>query len=430
MSPHQAAPTAFSRLNKASLGTRRLPHCAKIDCACLLRDLRFQLIQIKSGSKISDADKGGSDKKALTMGASTIVCVEVERPNGPLRKWEDTLSAHVGHVDPALRGQEALSCLPMDKRSFMGRIEYSALGEMFLCKFAATNYQFTRSLTTPTPTLPIPIMLVSVSRGSCKFFQCGHTCILTEGDWTLIDTKQPLGYIITSPEIEAFVMMLPRPSDAAITALFERGFARQSNGGWGLSRGPARHGERELRRDAPSFTTGRKKTGCGHDHDGMGRLARADRDAAGDRTPRRTIDAGQGLYRGESRRSRALRRADLARMQHFPSWAAPPFRRGSGRIRIELFLAASAHPLRGDASRPEPGASLDYRRLLLIRLQQFVAFQPAVQGSVRSSAGSLSRPAGLPPSGDPASMLVHGVADAIVDWASARTRQLARSPMA
>ena len=54
------------------------------------------------------------------MGASTIVCVEVERPNRPLRKWEDTLSAHVGHVDPALRGQEAFVCLPMDKRSFMG----------------------------------------------------------------------------------------------------------------------------------------------------------------------------------------------------------------------------------------------------------------------------------------------------------------------
>ena len=138
------------------------------------------------------------------MGASTIVCVEVERPSGPLRKWEDTLSAHVGQVDPALREQEAVSCLAVDERSFMGRIEYGALGEMLLCKLAATNYQFTRSLTTPIPTLPIPMMLVSVSRGSCKFVQCGHTCILTEGDWTLIDTRQPLGYTITSPEIEAF----------------------------------------------------------------------------------------------------------------------------------------------------------------------------------------------------------------------------------
>ena len=170
------------------------------------------------------------------MGSPTIVCVEVERPSGRLCKWEDTLSAHVGQVDPALREQEAVSCLPIDERSFKGRIEYGALGEMFLCKFAATNYQFTRSLTTPTPTLPMPMMLVSVSTGSCKFVQCGHTCILTEGDWTLIDTKQPLGYTITSPEIEAFTIMLPRPSDAAIAALCERGVARGSNGRWGLSR--------------------------------------------------------------------------------------------------------------------------------------------------------------------------------------------------
>ena len=170
------------------------------------------------------------------MVAPAIVRVEVERPGGRLRKWEDTLSAHLGQVDPALREQEALRCLPMDERPFIGRIEYGALGEILLCKFGLTNYRFTRSLTTPTPTLPIPMMLTSVSRGSCKFVQSGHTCILTEGDWTLIDTKQPLGYTITSPEIEGFVIMLPRPSDAAIAALCERGVARRSNGRSGLSR--------------------------------------------------------------------------------------------------------------------------------------------------------------------------------------------------
>jgi len=170
------------------------------------------------------------------MGTSTIVCVEVERPSGRLRKWEDTLSAHVGQVDPGLREQEAVRCLPLDERPFMGRIEYGALGEMLFCKFAATNYRFTRSLTTPTPTLPTPMMLVSVSRGSCKFVQCSHTCILTERDWTLIDTKQPLEYTITSPKIEAFVIMLPRPSDATKADLCERGVARRSNSRWGLSR--------------------------------------------------------------------------------------------------------------------------------------------------------------------------------------------------
>ncbi len=170
------------------------------------------------------------------MVATPIVCVEVERPSGRVREWEDALSTHVGQVDPALRDQEALSCLQMGERPFMGRIEYGALGEMLLCKLAATNYWFTRSLITPTPTLPIPMMLVSVSRGSGKFVQCGHTCILTEGDWTLIDTKQPLGCTITSREIEGFMIMLPRPSDAAIAALCERGVARRSNGRWGLSR--------------------------------------------------------------------------------------------------------------------------------------------------------------------------------------------------
>lgn len=170
------------------------------------------------------------------MVATPIVCIEIERPSGRLRAWEDALSTHVGQVDSALREQEALSCFQRSERPFMGRIEYGALGDMLLCKVAATNYRFTRSLTTPTPTLPMPMMLVSVSRGSCKFVQCGHTCILTEGDWTLIDTKQPLGYTITSPEIEVFTFMLPRPSDAAIAAVCERGVARRWNAGRGLSR--------------------------------------------------------------------------------------------------------------------------------------------------------------------------------------------------
>ena len=170
------------------------------------------------------------------MAVPTIVSVEVERPSGRLRKWEDTLSAHVGQVDPKLREQEAVRCLPMDKRPFMGRIEYSALGEMLLSNFMITKYRFTRSLTTPTPTLPIPMMLVSVLRGSCTFAQRGNTCILTKGDWTLTDTKEPLEYTITSPKIEGFALMLPPPSDAAIAALLERGVARRLNGRWGLSR--------------------------------------------------------------------------------------------------------------------------------------------------------------------------------------------------
>jgi AraC-like DNA-binding protein len=171
------------------------------------------------------------------MVATSIVSVEVKRPSGRLREWEDALSAHVEQVDPALRKQEAVSCLQKsESRPFMGRIEYGALGEMLLCKLAATSYRLTRSLTAPTPTLPIPMMLVLVSKGSCTFVQRGRTCILTEGDWTLADMKQPLECTITSPEIEGFMVMLPRPSDAAIAALCERGVARQLNRRLGLSR--------------------------------------------------------------------------------------------------------------------------------------------------------------------------------------------------
>jgi len=171
------------------------------------------------------------------MVATSIVSVEVKRPSGRLREWEDTLSAHLEQVDPALRKQEAVSCFQKDEpRPFMGRIEYGALGEMRLCKLAATSYRLTRSLTTPTPTLPIPMALVSVSRGSCTFVQRGRTCILTERDWTLVDMKQPLECTITSPEIEGFMIMLPRPSDAEKAALCERGAARRSDRRWGLSR--------------------------------------------------------------------------------------------------------------------------------------------------------------------------------------------------
>ena len=166
------------------------------------------------------------------MGRLGIVCVEVERPSGPLRKWDDALRAQIG----AFREQEAVRCLPMDGRPFKGRIEHGALGEMLLCKVAATHYRVTRSSTTPAPTLLTGTMLVSVSKGYCKFVQRGRTCILGPRDWALIDSKLSQGYEISSPEIEAFVTILPRPSDPTVAALCECGVTRRSSGRWGLSR--------------------------------------------------------------------------------------------------------------------------------------------------------------------------------------------------
>jgi AraC family transcriptional activator of tynA and feaB len=168
------------------------------------------------------------------MVTSTIACVEVERPSGRLRGWEDALCAD---IDPALREQVTVHCHPIDERRFMGRVEFGALGEMHLAKVASTSFRFTRSMTShrPTPTLPIMARLVLVSRGSYKFVSGGRPCTLTPGDWALIDAKQPHAFA-TSPKVEAFAIMLPRTSDEEKLALFKLGVARRWNGRTGLSR--------------------------------------------------------------------------------------------------------------------------------------------------------------------------------------------------
>ena len=168
------------------------------------------------------------------MVVPSILRVEVERPCGRLREWEDALCAD---IDPVLREQVAVHCLPMDERRFTGRIEFGALGEMRLGKVASTNFRFTRSMTgtRPTPTLPIMARLVLVSRGSYTFVQRGRTCTLSPNDWALIDAKQPQAFT-TSPKVEAFAIALPPTSDAAILALFKDGVARRWNGRMRLSR--------------------------------------------------------------------------------------------------------------------------------------------------------------------------------------------------
>ena len=137
--------------------------------------------------------------------------------------------------------------------------------------------------------------------------------------------------------------MLPRPSDAAIAALCERGVARRSNGRWGLSRvlhAMVNESFGEMRR-LPPFS-GRK-------------LGAAITTMAWDAL-REQIETPPVIGRRDEllMRVKAYIEGNLAdpelsveqnraRMQHFRSWAAPPFRRGSGRIRIALSLVASAH---------------------------------------------------------------------------------------
>ena len=192
------------------------------------------------------------------MVASTMVCVEVERPSGRLRKWEDTLSAHVGQVGSGIREQEAVRCLPMDERSFIGRIEYGVLGEVLLCKFASNHYRLTRSLTTPTPTLPIPVMLVSLSKGSCTFVQQRPHLLSDRGRLDPDRHEAAAGVHDHEPRdrsVRDHAAPSVRCSDSRPIRVWRRmSMERQV----GIVAGPARRDERELRRDASSSNIQRK----------------------------------------------------------------------------------------------------------------------------------------------------------------------------
>ncbi|MGO8918040.1 MAG: hypothetical protein ACLQJR_19240 [Stellaceae bacterium] len=79
--------------------------------------------------------------------------------------------------------------------------------------------------------------------------------------------------------------MLPPPSDAELAALCERGVARRWNGRTGLSRvlrAMINESFGEMRR-LPRFS--RRKLGTAITAMAWDALRRADRDAAGDRTP-------------------------------------------------------------------------------------------------------------------------------------------------
>jgi AraC-like DNA-binding protein len=174
-----------------------------------------------------DVQVSGTIFKGSPVARTEVLSIEAEHPRGPVRAWEDAMSEHVGMVDPALRGQEATSCLPIGPRDFSGRLEYGALGEMSLCKLAVTPNRFSRSLTTLSPTLPTPALLVLISKGSVRLTQHGRTCVLGPGDWSLYDTLYLHEYETAGPVMEVLAFAFPRPADAPLSALFERGIAHR-----------------------------------------------------------------------------------------------------------------------------------------------------------------------------------------------------------
>ena len=170
------------------------------------------------------------------MTVPEVVHVTMERPRGPLRAWEDALGAPVGRADPTSRHPAATECVALDPSGFVGRIEHGQLGDAVLARVTASASRFLRALATPAPSLPSPALFVLIPTGTCRLRQNGRACELTKGGWSVIDTRQPFEYALTTPTTEAFALAVPRPADPALAALFERGVGRHWDSRSGLSR--------------------------------------------------------------------------------------------------------------------------------------------------------------------------------------------------
>jgi hypothetical protein len=186
-----------------------------------------------------------------------------------------------------------------------------------------------------------------------------------------------------SAEFEAFAIMLPRPSDAEIAAVFERGRTPMVRRDW-IVAGPAHRAGREPGRDVPAPPIQRKEAGCCHSAVAWDALreqivtppAIGHRDAMSKRIKAYVVTQLADPARSVEGIAHVCGISVPGLHRLFGDDPPDPFRAISGSVGLSAARRSSG---------PEPGASLDNRHLLFFRLQQHLAFQPAVQGSVRSS---------------------------------------------
>jgi AraC-like DNA-binding protein len=165
-----------------------------------------------------------------------VFSIELDKYQEALPQWADALSTHVGRIPPSGKDEEVIRCLPRSLERFSGRIEAGMLGDMVLAKLEATPYQFSRSLRTPTPTLPLQVLLlIQVSGGGC-LAQHDRSCPLYPGDWCLIDTVDHFDSSSLGDPSEYQILVLERPCDPDLLALLERGVARRFDSKAGMSR--------------------------------------------------------------------------------------------------------------------------------------------------------------------------------------------------
>jgi AraC-like DNA-binding protein len=170
------------------------------------------------------------------MSKIQVVSIELGKYQDSLPQWAEALSTHVGRVLPSVRDQEVIRCSPIGFQSFAGRIEFGLLGDLVLAKLGVNPCSFSRSLRTSTPTLPLPVLLLTQVSGTGRLAQHNRFCALCPGDWSLIDTLYPFDTSSFGTPGEYRVLCLERPSDPEVLSLLKRAVARRFDSKVGLPR--------------------------------------------------------------------------------------------------------------------------------------------------------------------------------------------------
>lgn len=120
-------------------------------------------------------------------------------PSDRLAFWGDIVWRHVGRLQSDAFGDA----------HFDGRLDYGDLGDLKLCRIAATRHRVVRTPGLIRSDSPGFLKIVAQLRGSACFEQGGRRVVLGPGEWSMYDTAS--AYAVTNPEsVDQLVVMLPR----------------------------------------------------------------------------------------------------------------------------------------------------------------------------------------------------------------------------
>lgn len=96
-----------------------------------------------------------------------------------------------------------------DRNVFEGRISYSTIGRIRICKIEATPHRVLRAENSNVLADNRPYKIVIQISGTSTVEQSGRSVTLPPGEWTIYDAGKP--YAIANPEnVEQFVVIVPR----------------------------------------------------------------------------------------------------------------------------------------------------------------------------------------------------------------------------